>query len=188
MYNKTIMAHQKTIIRGTNHLKCMGLLDIGVGFVKFMHKKDVTYINIKGKLSIKGDYSIGRGCRFDIDDHAIVEIGQGGYINANTNVIIMHSLTIGDNCAISWNCQLLDEDFHNIRYDGRKSKENKDKGIIIEDDVWIGCAVFIYAGSKISKGSVVAANSVVRNVFDEENVLIAGNPATIIKRNVKWTM
>ena len=184
-FNKKIVAHQKTILRGIRNIHCPGILDAGIGYVNFMHRKDVTYLNIQGKLKIQGDYSIGRGCRLDIDRNALVEIGKGGYINANTKLIIVHSLTIGDGCTISWDCQFLDEDFHKIEYPGKKVRE---KGIVLGDHVWIGSGVCIFSGAKIAKGSVVAANSSVHHVFEEENVLIAGNPARIVKRNIHWTV
>ncbi|MEP7094059.1 MAG: hypothetical protein ABI793_08375, partial [Flavobacterium sp.] len=102
---KQLLLHQKVKITGLKNIEVKGIVEIGVNYVGFSHKTDKTYLNIQGKLIFKGKYSIGRGCRFDIGKDALVTIGSGGYINCNTNLIIMHRLQIGDNCAISWNCQ-----------------------------------------------------------------------------------
>lgn len=52
--------------------------------------------------------------------------------------------------------------------------------VVIEEDVWIGCAVRIMPGVTISKRSVIAAGSVVvKNV--SSNSLVAGVPAKKIK-------
>ncbi|PZX19158.1 acetyltransferase-like isoleucine patch superfamily enzyme [Breznakibacter xylanolyticus] len=158
-------------------------IKIGLDKTGFIHPKTKTLLNVKGKLIFKGKFAISRGCSFDIGENACVEIGDGGYINGNTNIIIMHELKIGRQCAISWNCQFLDEDFHSIYYEGKKEKKS---GIIIGDKVWIGCNVKLYKGTKIADNCVIAADSVVRGCFDETNCLIAGNPAKIIKRNVTW--
>ena len=83
----------------------------------------------------------------------------------------------------SWDCQFLDDDFHEISYLGKIPTDNS---IIIGDNVWIGCGVKIYKGTKIASGCVVASNSIVKGVFDIENTLIAGNPAKIIKENIIW--
>lgn len=154
LYRKqSFLLHQNVCIRGLKNIDAKGIIKIGIDYVGFIHKSDKTYLNVKGKLIIKNNYSIGRGCRFDIGENAIVSIGSGGYINSNTNLIIMHSLQIGDNCAISWNCQFLDEDFHEINYSGKKSTQNS---IVIGNNVWIGCGVKIYKGTVIPDGCVIS--------------------------------
>ncbi len=181
---KNIIQHHKTIIKNKKNIKTGGTLHIGMKYIGFMHALDKTFLNVQGKLIFKGDYAIEKGCRIDIGKNAIVEIGKNGYINALTNLIIMHKLLIGDNTIISWNCQFLDEDFHNLNYEGKKEKNAE---IIIGSNVWIGCNVKIYKGAKIPDGCVIASDSVVRNSFTENNVLIGGNPAKIIKRQIEWS-
>ncbi|MEO8238583.1 MAG: acyltransferase [Flavobacterium sp.] len=180
---KQLLLHQKVKITGLKNIEVKGIVEIGVNYVGFSHKTDKTYLNIQGKLIFKGKYSIGRGCRFDIGKDALVTIGSGGYINCNTNLIIMHRLQIGDNCAISWNCQFLDEDFHEIKYSGKKPTQNS---IVIGNDVWIGCGVKIYKGTVIPNGSIIASDTIVKGVFEIENSLIGGNPARVIKEGVRW--
>jgi acetyltransferase-like isoleucine patch superfamily enzyme len=183
-FNKHITAHKNVKINGLKNLELKGSLEIGVNYFGILLPNDSTFLNIRGKLRINSShYSIGRGCRFDINKNAIVEIGEGGHITAFTNFIISNKLVIGDDCTISWNCQFLDSDFQYITYKGRKEKENE---IIIGNHVWIGSGTQIYKGTKIPDGCVVAANSIVRGEFTKENALIGGNPAKIIKENVKW--
>jgi acetyltransferase-like isoleucine patch superfamily enzyme len=64
-----------------------------------------------------------------------------------------------------------------------KQRENhiKDKPVIIEENVWIGANAVILPGVKIGKNSIVGAGSIVTKDV-EENVIVAGNPARIIKR------
>jgi acetyltransferase-like isoleucine patch superfamily enzyme len=182
-YKKDILAHDQVFIKGVGNIETDHRLEIGMGYVGFVHKSVKTYLNINGKLKLSGHYNIGRGCRFDIAENAVISIGKGGYINVNATFIIMHGLSIGDNCAISWDCQFLDEDFHEIDYKGKKETA---KEIKIGNNVWIGCGVKIYKGTIIPDGCVVAANSIVKGVFLEKNVLIAGHPAKVIKNEVVW--
>lgn len=182
-YDKRIFPHQNVKIRGVGNLDIKGTLEVGIGYNGVVCKSDKTYLNINGKLVINGDYSIGRGCRFDIGKNANVSIGNRGYINFNTKLIIMHGLKIGDNCVISWDCQFLDEDFHEIKY---HMKQNSDNQIIIGDNVWIGCGVKIYNGVNIPNGCVIASNSIVIRGFYESNLLIGGHPADIIRREISW--
>lgn len=183
LYAKNFILHHKVTVKGITNIETNDRLDIGMSYIGFMHKTDRTYLNIQGKLKLTGPYSIGRGCRFDIAEKAVMSIGKGGYINANSTFIIMHGLTIGDNCVISWDCQFLDEDFHEITYEGKTITPNE---ITIGDNVWIGCGVKIYKGAVIPNGCVIAANSIVKGVFTKQNTLIGGHPAKVIKENVNW--
>ena len=63
---------------------------------------------------------------------------------------------------------------------------NRGNNIVIGDHCWIGKNVFICKNTKIPSNSIVGACSVVTKCFDEENIIIAGNPAKIVKRNINW--
>jgi acetyltransferase-like isoleucine patch superfamily enzyme len=182
-HNLNLWLHPSVKINGAKNIQTNGTLSVGISYVGFTHKSDKTVLNILGTLKINGDFSIGKGCRFDIGSKGEVIIGKGGYITANSYFIIMHKLIIGDNCAISWDCQFLDEDFHEIIYD---KKRQIDPSIRIGNHVWIGCGVKIYKGSTIPDNCVVASNSVIKGKFTTQNALIGGNPARILKENIHW--
>jgi acetyltransferase-like isoleucine patch superfamily enzyme len=179
-----INAHHLTEIKNISNIITQKNVNIGIDYFGFSSKHDRSYLNIRGKLVFNGNFSIGKGCRFDIGPNAIAEIGDNGYVSPNTWFVISHGLSIGNNCAISWGCQFLDDDFHTLEYGNQKQiKNNK---ITIGNNVWIGCNSFIYKGVNIPNGCVIASNSVVKSSFFEENTLIAGNPAVVIKKNVTW--
>jgi acyl-[acyl carrier protein]--UDP-N-acetylglucosamine O-acyltransferase len=179
---KRIVAHTKARFKGVHRIHTHDNLYVGTSYIGFSHKGDVTYVNVRGSLVVKSVFSIGRGCRVDIGPGAVCELGSG-YINANTRLVIVHGLKIGHNVAIAWDCEFIDEDFHELIWEG---KRNKEKEIEIGDHVWIGSNVRVLKGVKIGKNNVIAAGSVVSKSFPEENVLIAGNPARIIKINIDW--
>ncbi|TZF86196.1 acyltransferase (plasmid) [Pedobacter sp. BS3] len=180
---KNIIPHSGTFIKGIDNINLNGRLEIGFLENGFGLSSDKSFFNIRGKLIIAGNYSVGKGCRLDIGPNAVVTIGKGGYINNNCLFVIMNKLIIGENTIISWNCQFLDEDFHHITYEGQSQKES---GIHIGNNVWIGCNVKIYRGVTIPDGCVIAADSVVKSSFTETSLLISGFPAKAVKRNVTW--
>jgi acetyltransferase-like isoleucine patch superfamily enzyme len=65
--------------------------------------------------------------------------------------------------------------------------EYENKPIVIEDNVWIGCNVIILKGVTIGAGSIVAAGSIVTKNVPADSI-VAGNPAKVIKENVKWIL
>lgn len=62
------------------------------------------------------------------------------------------------------------------------SKSIKAEPIIIGDNVWLGANVIILPGVKLGNNCIVGASSVVTKSFEEGNLVIAGNPAKIIRK------
>jgi acetyltransferase-like isoleucine patch superfamily enzyme len=171
---KNIFAHTNTTILGLRNIETRGQLFVGTNNVGFLNKHDRIFLNINGKLLIEGTVVIGKGANCTLKQCEIT---------GKTNLIIAHGLQVGEGSLISWGCELLDEDWHDIKYEG---KREKDHTIVIGNHVWIGSYVKILKGVHISDNSVIASSAVVTKSFAEGNVLIAGNPAVIIKREVEW--
>ncbi|MFQ6998067.1 MULTISPECIES: DapH/DapD/GlmU-related protein [Lachnospiraceae] len=64
---------------------------------------------------------------------------------------------------------------------GRRAGKDVYKTIHIKEKCWIGAEVLILPGVTIGKGCVVAAGAIVTTDV-EENTMVAGVPARIIKR------
>ncbi len=93
---------------------------------------------------------------------------------------------IGDNCMFSTDLLIRTGDGHSI-FDTETGKLiNPNKSIFIGNNVWCGVYVRIFKGAKISDNSIVGACSVVTKEFNETNIIVAGNPAQIVRRNIKW--
>jgi len=178
-----IATHQRARIIGRRNIQVLGRLRVGVGIAfGFQTASDATLLNIRGKFFVNGDFTVGRGSRIDIGPAGQISVGSG-YAAPFCRFVIMHGLEIGDHCAISWQCEILDEDFHKLGT-GRPTGAR----ITIGKHVWIGSGVKILKGASIADHSVVAANSLVVDRFDEPNVLIGGSPARILRREISWEL
>lgn len=62
----------------------------------------------------------------------------------------------------------------------------QNRTIKIGNDCYIGSAVRFAPNTSIGNNSLVALGSVVSNQFQNENVLIGGAPARILKENYNW--
>lgn len=112
-----------------------------------------------------------------------ITIGDRSFININCTVldapISEGAITIGDDCLIGPNVQLLAVS-HAVNPTQRLNKENFSAPISIGNNVWIGAGVIVLAGVTIGGNAVVGAGSVVtKNV--EADTLVAGNPALKIR-------
>ncbi|MBI59944.1 galactoside O-acetyltransferase [bacterium] len=103
-------------------------------------------------------------------------IGAYSYIGCSGKVQIGNQVLIGPNVSIIAENHIFDSLDIPIQNQGVSNK-----GIVIEDNVWIGTKSVILDGVKIGYGSIVAAGSVVtKNI--PSNVIVAGTPAKIIRQ------
>ncbi|XNN89723.1 acyltransferase [Curtobacterium flaccumfaciens] len=54
------------------------------------------------------------------------------------------------------------------------------------DHVWVGSKAMIFKGVEIADGCVIASGAVVTRSVDQPNSLIAGNPASVVRRGIDW--
>ena len=111
---------------------------------------------------------------------ANITIGEHTYVNFNVTMLDVGPIRIGNNVLIAPNAQLYTAT-HDMDYQDRRSWQVYGKGITIGDDVWIGGGAMILAGVTLGDNVVVGAGSVVTKSFGD-NVVIAGNPARVIKK------
>ena len=93
-------------------------------------------------------------------------------------------ITIGDNTMIGGNAKILDNDFHPIEVEARLADDRDRIGtreVVIGKNCFIGCNALILKGTLLGDNCVVGAGAVVSGKF-EDNCVIAGNPARVIKR------
>ncbi len=89
---------------------------------------------------------------------ATIYIGKGTYIAPNVGIITVN------------------HDPYNLE----RYLDAKD--VIIGEKCWIGMNAMILPGVKLGNYTIVGAGSVVTKSFSEGNVIVAGNPAKIIKK------
>ena len=98
-------------------------------------------------------------------------LSPGCYIDGRNGIIIGKNVWIGPNVSIiSMNHDLNDN-----------SKYIKEESIVIGDNCWLGAGTIILPRVKLGNHVVVGAGSVVTRSFNEDNIMIAGSPAKIIK-------
>lgn len=109
-----------------------------------------------------------------------ITIGNHTYIGPYT-CIAGKNITIGKYCQLSSHLGIYAAN-HNFADPKRKIREQGDsyKGIVIEDDCWLGSGVKILDGVNIGQGSVIGAGAVVTKNIPPYSVAV-GVPARVIK-------
>jgi len=144
-------------------------------------------------VQIRGRIRLRRGVRVTIGDRTRinklvrfagpgeVRVGADCLLNA-TWVGVWTSVTIGDHCLLS-DCELLDNDFHNLppRLRHEPPTAAARAPISVDDNVWIGAHALVMKGVRIGRDSVVGAATVVRTDVPP-GVVVIGNPQQIVKK------
>lgn len=113
-----------------------------------------------------------------IDYGRNITLGENVFINFGCTLLDRGGITIGDNVLIGPNCSFYTT---NHPLDPNERQATISKPIIIKSDVWFGGNVTVIPGITINKNSIIAAGSVVTKDVPE-GVIVAGNPAKIIRK------
>lgn len=110
-----------------------------------------------------------------------ITIGDNCSINPYSIIYGVANTIIGNHVMIAGHCMIIPNNHGYCRKDiPMQQQENIYKGIVIDDDVWIGHGCTILDGVHIHKGAIIAAGSVVNKDVPEYSIY-GGVPAKLIK-------
>lgn len=147
--------------------------------------KELSYLLMKIKYRLKGRDKEVISAYYRKEG---MKIGKNCCINSNILTTENYLISLGDNVTIAGGVSL-------ITHDNCVSKMIPDctdlfGKITIGDNCFIGAQAVILYGVTLANNITVVSGSVVANSFDEENIIIAGNPAkkictyeSFVKRN-----
>ena len=145
-------------------------------------KKHVSF----GKASvIRGNVKVGNFVLIDanveVRNHTDEISTIGNYSSFNRNTVLRGKYQIGSHVAVGPNCSIMG---FNHKFDNENELVSNQgrvvKGIVIEDNVWIGANVLILDGVSIGEGCVIGGGSVVTKSIPPYSVAV-GNPCKVIK-------
>ncbi|GAA3677737.1 sugar O-acetyltransferase [Arthrobacter ginkgonis] len=108
-----------------------------------------------------------------------LSIGARTFVNFNLTALDVAPITIGEDCQIGPNVQLLTPT-HPLDPQQRRDKLEAAEPITIGDNVWLGGGVIVLPGVSIGDNSVVGAGSVVTKDIPA-NAVAVGNPARVVR-------
>ncbi len=174
---KIYLKQYSQIIFSELHLDGIPIIDIRKGSklilgknVRLGSRNSGYHLNMHGPVKLFADH---RG--------AVIKVGDNTRIHGSC-IHAFSRITIGKNCLIAANCQIMDASGHDLSFDDVANRINTSgsiKPVIIQDSVWLGVNTIILPGVTIGQGAVIAAGSVVVKDIPPM-VLAAGNPAKVI--------
>lgn len=136
-----------------------------------------TILRYPQNIKLGNSVRIGRNVSMVTEiNTAQLNIGDNTFINKSCHIDYSGDLDIGSNCTISEEVMIQT---HSHGFEPHSIPVPL--SLNIEDNVWIGArATIMHNVNKIGNNSIVAACSVVTKDIPP-NVIVAGNPAKIIK-------
>lgn len=153
-------------------------------------------IDIRNKkyIKISKGFTTGKYCRLEAyplerEQKYCIVIGKNVQINDAVHIVGSIGVTIGDNVLLASKIFITDlnhgvysgDAHHDSPESVPKDRALNHKPVTIEDNVWIGEFVCILPGSRIGKGSIIGAMSVVTGEIPDYSIAV-GSPARVIKK------
>lgn len=176
--------------------KCFLHKFFSYGYNKFGYRSAILkpqIIRNKKYIDIGNHVVIFEGARIECFDYYVnkynpyLKIGDNVVIGYSFQCLVASKCVIGSNTLMASNI-LISTENHGINPNliySQQPLETKD--VFIGENCWIGEKVMILPGVTLGNNVIVGAGSVVTKSF-ASNVIIAGNPARIIKKYDKYKM
>ena len=164
-FNFLIARHCKIRLNGELEISRKARVLIGFGDVEILDESIQTKLVVKGKLLVNdGIIRLDKGTKVSVNRGGELIFNGKFHCTGDSSIVASKKVSFGRNVLISWKCLLSDTDFHKIIRDGEYV--NRDRPILIGDNVWIGYNVIIWKGVIIGNNVVLAACSVITGSAD----------------------
>ena len=148
-------------------------------------EKGVRLLKTNGELHLGRKVNIHRYAKLSVYGNAYgadgkapratLTIGDGTAIGDRTEIHCGNSITIGNDTVISWDCCIMDRDYHKLESDYEITKP-----VSIGNNVWIGSGAIVLPGVTIGDNTIIGAGSVVTKDIPS-NVIAVGNPCRVLR-------
>ncbi|QZN85531.1 sugar O-acetyltransferase [Cellulomonas sp. C5510] len=109
-----------------------------------------------------------------------LHVGARTFVNSGLTALDVATITIGEDCQIGPDVQLLTPT-HPLDPQPRRDKLEAAEPITLGDNVWLGGGVIVCPGVTIGDDTVVGAGAVVTRDLPA-GVVAVGNPARVVRR------
>jgi maltose O-acetyltransferase len=142
--------------------------------------RGAPFIENLGRITIGDDFNL---VSIWVQSHLVtghqgsLAIGNSVNINFGAAISAHESVSIGDRVRIGPYSIIMDSDYHSAADRDRRPTSP----IVIEEDAWLAGRVSVLKGSRIGRGAVVTAGSVVSGIIPA-GVIAGGVPARVLRK------
>lgn len=184
-YGKVKFADISGIVEITAPIK-KGMIGFGQPYEMNTLHKGVAEINISGNLVFRGHMQFGKDYFIFIGKDANCEFGHMSSLGTNAKIIAVESVILGNFARFGSECQIMDTNFHRMIDTITKEPYKLTKPVMIGNFNYIGTRVLIMPGTQTPNYCTITSNSMCNKNLSklEENIMLAGIPAKLVKNNI----
>lgn len=159
-------------------------IEIGKGVYIFKGVRIDAQGHPNNKIYLSHGVAIERNVNIGCLDNTLIHIDEETFIGSDVCIAGQGDIKIGKRCLIAAQSGIYANN-HNFANPLEPIKDQgvTRKGIVIEDDCWLGHGVTVLDGVTIGQGSVIGAGAVVTKDIPPFSVAI-GVPARVIKNRM----
>lgn len=158
-----------------------GIVNTAICLLKYK-----ALVSFRAEVEVTGDLRLGKGAQISsyckikatggvLEIGSDTDVGSGVFMSTSAQ-----GLRIGSKCLIGPNCSIVANNYDYSKVDvPLADSPQTSKGIVIEDNVWLGAGVVVLDGCQIGSGAIITPNSVVSGRIPA-NAIVTGNPGQII--------
>jgi len=124
------------------------------------------------------------------NNNNIITIGRDFSTTSKLQISLLRgpgNITIGNDCMFASYDLIQLGDGHAIYSTKTNEIVNDNKDITVGNHVWLTDNVTLLKGTKIGNNRIVGLKTVTTKPFEQDNCIIAGIPAKIVKTDIDWT-
>lgn len=162
-----------------------GMIQLGKYTVSLYPNSGIVFENHGGSIIFNGKCNIGNNSAISIGEKGELIIGDSFSATTSLKLVAYHSIEFKKNVLCGWDCLFMDTDFHQITFTDSNSLPKAYDKISIGENCWFALKCTVMKGTVLANNNIIAANSLLnKDYLDTSYCLLAGQPATIKKRNI----
>ncbi len=189
----TLDEHQYPAVRNILYLSKVDVADANDAKVNIILTGSGNELRIgKQNLVNNGLYITYTGLYDGPPKNTLVEIGDKNLFNGRVYITPpVHGgrrIHIGSHNLFANRVLFMGRNDHGIFDKDTHEQLNADHDVVLGDRNWICKDAELYPRARVGNDCVIAAHAVVNHSFQEDNLLLAGIPAVIKRKNIIWNV
>lgn len=163
-----------------------GMIGFGQPYEMTTVSNGTAELFLAGRAIFKGNVQFGKDYFVYIAPTGTFTIGHMASLATNGKIICVESITMGSYARLGSESQIIDTNFHQMIDTQTGERFPKTAPIVLGDYNYIGNRVSIMQGTTTPSLCTIASNSLCNKDYSDlgENVLIAGIPSKLIRKNI----